>query len=163
MTNVTQTVTNDILSPAFLNVIIHIKFKKIRGIAMEKFFDFMDEHPFIAASIIGTVVTVIYCISEPLRAVTGVVFILAAMLSRFLLPYMVIINITAFIAVSKGKIKTGIVLSILGGFIGSLLGETFEQSGSKALKIISAVCIWLCICIAVSGYIYLENDFRLFP
>lgn len=163
VTDVTHTVTNDILSPDFLNVIIHIKFKKIRRIAMEKFFDFLDEHPFIAASVIGTIITVICCISEPLRTVTGYVFMLALLFRGLLLSYMVIINAIAFSAVSNGKIKTGIVLSILGGFIGSLLGETFENSGSKAIKIISAVCIWLCICIAVSGYIYLENDFRLFP
>ena len=133
------------------------------GRKMEKIFDFFDNHPCIAASIFGAVVTVIFCLAEPLRALTGIAFIFILLFLGVFLLYMVIINIVAFIAVSKGKIKTGIVLSIFGGFIGSLLAETFEQSGSKALKIISTFGIWLCICIAVSGYIFLENDFRLFP
>ena len=130
---------------------------------MEKIFDFFDNHPCIAASIIGAVVTVIFCLAEPLRTLTGIAFIFILIFSGVFLLYMAIINTAAFIAVSKGKIKTGIALSIFGGFIGSLLAETFYRSGSKALKIISTFWIWLCVCIAVSGYIFLENDFRLFP
>lgn len=131
---------------------------------MKKFF---DNHPCITANVIGAVVTVIFCLAEPLRVLPGIALMLLLEVilesKGIFLIYILLVNIFAAIAVSKGKIKTGILLSIFGGSIGSLLAETFENSGSNALKIISAVCIWVCICIAVSGYIYLENDFRLFP
>jgi len=124
--------------------------------------DFFDEHPIIATSVIGIIFTIICCIT-PLRSITGVLFIGALLLSRVYFVYMLIINILAFAAVSKEKIKTGMVLSVLGGFLGGIIASKFVQPDSKAVKIILTACVWLFTCTAISGYIFLENDFRLFP
>ena len=128
---------------------------------MEKIFDFFDNHPCIATSIIGAIVTVICCISEPLGWLMAVLLTFVLFLSSAFLTYMLIINIIAFTAVSNGKIKTGIVLSIFGGFVGSLLAASFKQSNSIAIKIVSTACIWLYICIAAGGIIFISGV-RLF-
>ncbi|MGN0674411.1 MAG: hypothetical protein ACI4KG_01540 [Oscillospiraceae bacterium] len=129
---------------------------------MEKNSNFFDEHPCIATSIVGAIFTVIFCVS-PLRAVTGFIFIVVGAFSGVFLTYMLIINIIAFVAVLNEKIKIGIVLSILGGFLGGILALTFEQFESKAIRIVLTACVWFSICVATSGYLFLENDFRLFP
>lgn len=125
---------------------------------MEKIFDFFDNHPYIATSIIGAIVTAICCISKLLRFFMGAAFLFLVMFRGAFLLYMIIINIIAYNVVSKGKIKTGIVLSIFGGFVGSFNAEYSKQGGSKAIKIIFTVWIWILICICLAGYIYWVTD-----
>ena len=138
-----------------------------RKIKMEKIFDFFDNHPCIAASIIGAVVTVIFCLAEPLRIFPGIALLLLLEIileirGLFLLC-MLIINIAAFITVSKEKLKPAVILSLLGGFIGSFFSLHIFKKKSKAINTIFTAYIWIYICIATSGYIFWENDFRLFP
>ncbi|MDE6709724.1 MAG: hypothetical protein K2J76_04465 [Oscillospiraceae bacterium] len=65
--------------------------------------------------------------------------------SGLALPYLIIVNIIAFLAVKKGS-KWGIVFSLLFGFIGSFIAVHSMKKdyfGAKAIKIIFNIYYWI--------------------
>lgn len=110
---------------------------------------YFDRHPYIGTSIICLIASLILW---PAISIIGIVMFL---LRKILIPYMIIINIIAFITVSKEKLTAGTVLSILGGFFGSLLALFIVQPDPKGIKIVSTACLWLFLCAVIPGSISL--------
>ncbi|MBD5146475.1 MAG: hypothetical protein HDT21_11300 [Ruminococcus sp.] len=123
----------------------------------------MSNHPYITTNIICAIVTVIFCVCEPLRQIPGVILVIILLLGfRFIVfPYIIIINLLSLIAVSKDKIVLGIVLSLFGGSVGSFIAAQASDKKSTVINIIFNISVWFVICVIVGGIIYIENDFRL--
>lgn len=118
--------------------------------------DFIKKHPFIAANAVCAIITVIFSAVEFLRYNACCALFLAIEFGAVVFIYTILVNAFAYGAFYNGKIKQGLIISILGGYIGGFIAG---RKKCMAVKIIFNVWIWVTVCIAASGAIYFFNDF----
>lgn len=117
---------------------------------------FIKKHPFITTNLICAIITLIFCAVEFLRYNACCALFLAIDFGAVIFIYTILVNAFAYGAFYSGKIKLGLIISVLGGYIGGFIAG---RKKCTAVKTIFNVWIWVIVCITVSGAIYFIYDF----